>query len=73
MEGPSVPMSTDVVFVMEAKECNQYMRDRRMVHTFASILSKELKSAGLEKNRYKYTGIILEGVVMKNAVTGMGM
>ncbi|CAH1394070.1 unnamed protein product [Nezara viridula] len=52
LESDLVPQSTDVVFIMEAKECNQYMRDRRMVHTFATILAKELSNVGIAKNRY---------------------
>ncbi|XP_024085563.1 apolipophorins [Cimex lectularius] len=47
-----VPRSTDVVFIMEAKECNQYMRAKRLVSTFVTILTKELASVKLLNNRF---------------------
>ncbi|KAK9498025.1 hypothetical protein O3M35_003911 [Rhynocoris fuscipes] len=52
LNGESVTQSTDVVFIVEAKSCNEYMRERRIVSTFSSILTKEFDTIGLHDNRY---------------------
>ncbi|BES90627.1 Domain of Unknown Function (DUF1081) [Nesidiocoris tenuis] len=52
LDKDDVKQSTDVVFIVEAKECNQYMREKKMVNTFITILTKELENVGLHSNRF---------------------
>ncbi|XP_073994094.1 apolipoprotein lipid transfer particle isoform X2 [Rhodnius prolixus] len=52
LENESVLQSSDIIFIVEAKSCNEYMRERRIVSTFVSILTKELQAMGLDDNRY---------------------
>lgn len=47
-----VPLSADVVFVVEAKACNQDMVTHRNMDLFLNILAKELDEAGLKENRF---------------------
>lgn len=47
----SVPQSSDVVFIVEAKPCNQDISTKKNMPQFISILSRELISAGISRNR----------------------
>lgn len=44
--------STDVVFVVEAKECNRALRTKRKIDTVALALEEELENKGFINNRY---------------------
>lgn len=52
MKKEDLPMSTDVVFIVEAKECNGDLRKKKNLDTFVSILDKELSSLGFVETRY---------------------
>lgn len=52
MKGGAVPQSSDVVFLLEASKCNQYLLRRKSMPTVVSAVSKELIEAGLTNNRY---------------------
>ncbi|KAL1129508.1 hypothetical protein AAG570_012453, partial [Ranatra chinensis] len=50
--GKDVPMSTDVIFIVEAKHCTKYWKEKKTLQIFMSVLGKELKNVGLINNRY---------------------
>ncbi|KAK2581438.1 hypothetical protein KPH14_005113 [Odynerus spinipes] len=52
LEGDAIPKSTDVVFIVEAKECNRGIRQNRSIEQLVNQLSKELKDQGLVANRW---------------------
>lgn len=47
-----VPKSADVVFIVEAKPCNQNFMNGKSVVTFATALNKEFIAVNLTENRY---------------------
>lgn len=47
-----VPKSADIVFIVEAKSCNENIMDSKSVMTFATSLNKELITANITNNRY---------------------
>lgn len=47
----AVPQSADVVFIIEAKECNKELRDNRKLDIVAEHLYKELTYHNLTNNR----------------------
>lgn len=49
-----VPKSSDVVFIIEAKECNNDLFTRRNMDLLLSILSKELIDAKITDNRFMF-------------------
>jgi hypothetical protein len=53
--GSHVPSSADIVFIVEAKECNRNLTEKRNVHTLLTIMVKELHDVGMTGNRYHYT------------------
>lgn len=44
--------STDVVFIVEAKDCNKNLNKAKSLMTLVTILNKELESANITNNRY---------------------
>uniref|UniRef100_A0A1B6DM97 VWFD domain-containing protein n=1 Tax=Clastoptera arizonana TaxID=38151 RepID=A0A1B6DM97_9HEMI len=44
--------STDIVFIIEAKECNKEISEKRHLPVFLSILTKELQLLGIENSRF---------------------
>ncbi|KZC12617.1 Vitellogenin, partial [Dufourea novaeangliae] len=52
LEGENVPMSTDVVFIVEGKDCNRDIKQNRSMDQLVTQLSKELKDQGLVDNRW---------------------
>ncbi|XP_026671389.1 uncharacterized protein LOC108627461 isoform X2 [Ceratina calcarata] len=52
LEDHQVPASTDVVFIVEGKECNRNMKENRSIEHLVSQLSKELRDQGLADNRW---------------------
>ncbi|PSN49824.1 hypothetical protein C0J52_08839 [Blattella germanica] len=61
LEGNAVPQSTDVVFIIEAKECNKNIKDRRNIDALNSMLFKELTemklmSSSIVINNNVFTG-----------------
>ena len=51
LEGDAVPQSTDVVFIIEAKECNKNIKYNRNMDALASVLLKELTELKIMSNR----------------------
>lgn len=51
----AVPQSADVVFIIEAKECNKELRDNRKLDIVAEQLYKELTYHNLTNNRLHIT------------------
>lgn len=47
----AVPQSADVVFIIEAKECNKDLRANKKLDIVAEQLYKELSYRNLTKNR----------------------
>lgn len=47
-----VPLSTDIVFIMEAKKCNENIRKKRNMDLLISIMNQELLEKGFKEIRY---------------------
>ncbi|EFN78662.1 Apolipophorins [Harpegnathos saltator] len=52
LEGTSVPQSTDVVFIVEAKNCNHNIKLNSSMELLITQLNKELNDQGLTGNRW---------------------
>lgn len=62
LEGGHVPMSSDVVFIVEGKECNRDVKQNRSVEQLVTQLSKELRDQGLADNRWSLVVFGADGV-----------
>lgn len=51
LNGDAVPQSADVVFIIEAKECNKDVRRLRKMDGIVEQLHKELTQLNLTNNR----------------------
>lgn len=52
LDGPKVPKSTDVVFIVEAKNCNRDIKLNSSMEMLITQLNKELNDKGLMGNRW---------------------
>nr|CAD7461833.1 unnamed protein product [Timema tahoe] len=52
LENESVPRSTDIVFIVEAKDCNKNVLENRNMASLLTVLSKELITANIKENRF---------------------
>lgn len=52
LKDDSVPKSSDIVFIVEAKHCNRDLTGNKSIPIMVSVLSKELQAVGLTDNRY---------------------
>nr|CAD7603256.1 unnamed protein product [Timema genevievae] len=52
LENESVPRSTDIVFIVEAKDCNKNVLENRNMASLLTVLSKELIAANIKENRF---------------------
>lgn len=52
LDGPDLPQSADVVFIIEAKECNKNLRRNKNFDSIIEMLDKELTDYHLIDNRY---------------------
>lgn len=50
-EGDAVPWSTDVVFIIEAKECNRNLRSKRNIDILTELMHKEFLELNYTNNR----------------------
>nr|CAD7407930.1 unnamed protein product [Timema cristinae] len=50
LENESVPRSTDIVFIVEAKDCNKNILEKRNMASLLTVLSKELIAANIKEN-----------------------
>lgn len=62
LEGDRVPSSTDVVFIVEGKECNRDAKGNRSIDHLVAQLNKELKDQGLTDNRWSLVTFGANGV-----------
>lgn len=60
--GDKVPQSTDVVFIVEAKECNRDIRQTRSIEQLITQMSKELDDQSLTNNRWSLVTFGGDGV-----------
>jgi hypothetical protein len=51
MENNAIPQSTDIVFIIEAKDCNRNIKDKRNMDSLTSVLLKELTDQKIIANR----------------------
>lgn len=51
LQDDHIPKSADVVFIVEAKDCNRNVRSKRNMDTVVELLHKELSSLKLVANR----------------------
>lgn len=65
LEGENVPMSTDVVFIVEGKDCNRDIKQNRSIEQLITQLSKEFKEHGLEDTRWSLVVFGANGVFDK--------
>lgn len=49
--GSHVPSSADIVFIIEAKRCNENFTEKRNVHTLLTMMLKELSDIGMTNNK----------------------
>lgn len=52
MKDEDVPQTTDVVFIVEAKECNRNLNANRSMVSLVNLLEQELQAVGLKSNKY---------------------
>lgn len=51
LTGDEVPRTTDIVFIVEAKECNRNLNERKNVGVVLTALNKHLNETGFTNNR----------------------
>lgn len=52
LNSTQIPVSSDIVFIIEAKQCNSNIKKRLNIDTLISMLHKELNKSGINNNRY---------------------
>ncbi|XP_016937028.3 uncharacterized protein Apoltp [Drosophila suzukii] len=52
LSGPEIPRSSDVVFIVEAKDCNANLKTSKNIMTVVSSIEEQLQAAKLTNNRY---------------------
>ncbi|XP_076620317.1 apolipoprotein lipid transfer particle [Colletes latitarsis] len=62
LEGNNVPMSTDVVFIVEGKDCNRDIKQNRSIEQLITQMNKEFKDRGLVDNRWSLVVFGADGV-----------
>lgn len=62
LEGDRVPCSTDVVFIVEGKECNHGVKENRSIEQLVTQLNKELNDQDLTDNRWSLVTFGANGV-----------
>lgn len=62
LEGENVPKSTDVVFIVEGKDCNKDIQRSFGMETMIGQLNKELKDQGLADSRWSLVVFGANGV-----------
>lgn len=51
LEGDTVPQSADVVFIVEAKDCNGRLRSKNKIDALMEAVNSEFAAANLTNNR----------------------
>ncbi|KAG7207006.1 hypothetical protein KM043_000897 [Ampulex compressa] len=81
LEGETVPRSADIVFIVEAKECNRGLRGNSSIELLIVQLNKEFRDQGLAGNRWSLVlfggngvfdrprSVILEGQIFTKNVS----
>jgi len=54
LSGPEIPRSSDVVFIVEAKDCNANLKTSKNIMTVVSSIEEQLQAAKLTNNRWVY-------------------
>ncbi|XP_053973970.1 uncharacterized protein LOC128873939 [Hylaeus volcanicus] len=62
LEDDNVPMSTDVVFIVEGKDCNRDVKQNRSIEHLVTQMNKEFKDQGLTNNRWSLVVFGADGV-----------
>ncbi|XP_076235875.1 apolipoprotein lipid transfer particle [Calliopsis andreniformis] len=62
LENGNVPMSTDVVFIVEGKECNRDIKQNRSMEQLILQLNKEFRDQGLADSRWSLVVFGADGV-----------
>nr|CAH7759061.1 unnamed protein product [Callosobruchus chinensis] len=52
LQGSSVPQTADIVFIVEAKDCNKDVKNARNLDVVVELLEKELAELNITDNRY---------------------
>lgn len=52
IKGNGVPQSSDIVFIIEAKGCNNFSLRRKNMPSIVSTIAKELEDIGITDNRF---------------------
>ncbi|KAL1492708.1 hypothetical protein ABEB36_010924 [Hypothenemus hampei] len=52
LHGTTVPRSADVVFIVEAKKCNENLKNRKNFHVLLESINQELSYSNITNNRY---------------------
>jgi hypothetical protein len=51
LQNNAIPQSSDIVFIIEAKECNRNIKQKRNMDSVISLLLKELTELKITSNR----------------------
>lgn len=65
LDAASVPQSADIVFIIEAKDCNKDVRQRKKLDEIVQQLNRELNVHGVRDNRYSVVLFGGDGVYNK--------
>ncbi|PNF28889.1 hypothetical protein B7P43_G03854 [Cryptotermes secundus] len=65
LKNNAIPQSTDIVFIIEAKDCNRNIKDRRNMDSLTSLLLKELTELKITSNRFAVVVFGGDGVLDK--------
>jgi len=57
LSGPEIPRSSDVVFIVEAKDCNSNLKTSKNIMTVVSSIEEQLQAAKLTNNRWVYQNL----------------
>jgi hypothetical protein len=57
--------SSDVVFLIEAKECNRDLKSTRHMGQLLTILSNELEDANITKSRHEFISLFIQSFNFK--------
>lgn len=51
LQSADIPLTSDIVFIVEAKDCNADLKNKRNMDSLVSLLQKELVDSGVTDNR----------------------
>nr|XP_018903254.1 PREDICTED: uncharacterized protein LOC109034507 [Bemisia tabaci] len=65
LKADEIPKSADVILIIEAKECNKLITERKSIGSLLNTLEKELQECGIRNNRFSVVVFGGNGVYSK--------